>query len=369
MFRNFMLSSALLLGFWGCTHNKSVAPSQDSQDLTQDSFPGARIPAQQGATLPDQSQYTAFYETARQLDFTKPNVKLKMSSGGTSVYAVIEVDGKPIGAVLPENTATKISGEIAAFHLGRALGIGPLYQEGVYYYLTGANLEAFRGIIPDAPFSGKWKEQNRLSVLEQIRKSPQGIDTVFKKFGTKPVDYPGLVNAAANRFNGAHILQGSRTPFGQFLDCKGPQPSKSVVVTANKGTATEYEMATQLSSIFLIDALTQQWDRFSGGNLQTITENGKVRFAANDNGGTWSSSWTQRFLSIVSRFDRNVAQRILALDDFLNRRSSEFLGLRSETELAQALGIERFPSAMRAIKTSLSSVAAHIRANQDCFFE
>lgn len=329
----------------------------------------AREPNQVRAVLPDHAEYRRFYQIAEGLDFTQPNTKLKMSSGGTSVYAVIEVDGRAIGAVLPENSATKVSGEIAAFHVARALGVGHLYQPGVYYHLTGRNLAAFKAIIPKDPFPSKWKEFNRVNVSKLIDENPDGIGTVFKEFGKKPDNYDDLVDRSANAFRPEHRLPGSQTSMGQLLSCRGAQPNKNTVVTVNKGQSTEYMMAKQLSSIFLIDGIMQQWDRFSGGNLQTITENGQVRFAANDNGGTWSKNWTSRFLSIVSRFDRAVAQRILELDAFLNQGSGEFLGIRTEAELAQAFGIERFPAAMRNIKSSIRLVATHIQSHPNCFFE
>lgn len=342
----------------GCGHSSPRSTPDQAE---------SRAPAQAPGELPDAGDWRSFYDTARDLDLTRSDVTLSMSTGGTSVYAVVSVSGRPIGAVIPENSATRIPGEIMAFHLSRALGVSHLYQPGVRYFLTGANLQAFRAIVPDTPFVGKKnKEINRKAVLEQIRKQPQGIDTVFKLFGTKPKDYDALVQS--NRINEAHVLKGGTGPFAAFLKCQGPRPSATARLTLNGGTGVELELARQLSSIFLIDALTQQWDRFSGGNLQTVTEQGEVRFFAADNGGTWEGTgWTQKFLNIVSRFDPGVADRILEMDRFF-REGGEFLGLRSPEEFARAMGVENYPKAMSRFRASLELVAAHVRKHQGCTF-
>lgn len=329
----------------------------------------ARGIAQADSSFSGAEQWAKIQQIAADLDITPASgATLKMSSGGTSVYAVITRSNAPIGAVIPENSATSLSGEILAYSLSRALGVSELYQPGIYFFLSGNNLQAFETIIPNTPFPYKHKEENRLKLIERLQKNPHGIDTVFKKWDSKPSDYDPMVNVSANTLNTSHVLPGSSQPLAGFLKCNGPKPSQDIKVTMNKGSTSEYEAARQLSSILLIDALVQQWDRFSGGNLQTLTKDGNVSFVAYDNGGTWSTPWTAKNLSFVSRFDRTVAERILGLNRFLHQNSGEYQGLKTEAELTAALGMEKFPNAMATLRKTVKQVATHIEQNQNCFF-
>lgn len=346
----------VVFGLLGCAHSSS------SQ---------RQISSAGSADLPDAAQWGALRALADNLDFTRPNVELAPSTGGTSVYAVIKVDGKPIGAVLPENAATVISGEIFTFHLGRAFGIAEYYQPGFFHLLRGENLNKFKTLVTSMAISAKQtqKLENRKNVLANIAKNPQGIKTVFKQFGVKPLDYDALVSVSTNSLNKTHVLKGSKSTVAQLLSCKGPQPSPSVAITANGGATTEYEAIRQISNMLLTDALTQQWDRFSGGNLQTMTENGKVSFVSIDNGGTWGGdSYTKKTLGYVSRFDRNVADQILQLDNFLNQKKGAYQGLQTEQDFLSAFGVEQFPAVLPRFKKALSLVATYIRNNPDCYF-
>lgn len=320
------------------------------------------------AGLPDQPQWEYLYEIGRTLDLTAQNTTISPSTGGTSVYAVVKVNGKPKGAVLPENSSTSISGEIMTFHLARALGYSEIYQPAVYFDLTGPSLKLFRNMVQRMSPGGELKTENRSNILARIARNPNGIAAVYKDWQVKPKDYDAIVAVDSNAFNSRHVLPGSRTYFGNFLKCKGPMPSSSVIVKVNGGTSNELAMAKQLSTIFLIDALTQQFDRFSGGNLHTIQLNNEVKFASIDNGGTWGGlGWTRTFLRLVSRFDRNVAEGILEMDDFISR-GVPYKDLTTQTEFIDAMGISRVSKQFENFKAALKLTAAHIRANP-CYFE
>lgn len=318
--------------------------------------------------LSSEKQWQELQQMAANFDITAASgTRLVLSSGGTSVYAEIHRGGRPIGAVIPANAASKLSGEVMSYTVARLLGVSDLYQGGIYVRLSGANLQAFSAMVPRSALKNKIKENNRREILKRIAANPGGIDAIFKKWDAKPAAYNALVGG--NKLSSSHVLKGSKRPFASFLQCEGPQPSKSVTVTMNGGTTTEWQAARELSSILLIDALMQQWDRYSGGNLQTVTtKDGRVYFAAFDNGGTWSSPWTARNLDYVSRFDPEVARRLLELNRFVNLGGSEFLGLRTEQELIQVLNAEHFPDEYAILKQTLAKVAKHIEANRGCEF-
>lgn len=326
-----------------------------------------------GPELPDHARWIQLKNFADTLNLADGATQLSLSKGGTSVYAVVLREGQAIGAVIPENSATSLSGEVMSYNIARALGVSHLYQEGVYFFVTGENLKVFDSIVPKTPFAEakfKSKEENRMTLLNQIAKHPGGIDMIYKPWGAKPEDYDNLVRASDTSINGSHILEGSSKPFASFLKCQGPQPSAGVTVTMNEGTTSELLAAQELSSILLIDALTQQWDRFSGGNLQTTTVNGSVQFVAFDNGGTWGGpKWTQRSLGMVSRFDRKVVREILDMNMFVNEGAGSYRGFRTEQELIAAFGIEHFPRYYANFKQSLALVAQHLRKNADCYFQ
>src|SRR5690349_7789126 len=99
-------------------------------------------------------------EFVTNLNLTEEGTTLKMSSGGTSVYAVINRGGQDIGAVIPENAATKLSGEVMSFYLAKILGYADIYQPGLYFHLDGKNLKAFTQMIPLAKMNNKLREEN-----------------------------------------------------------------------------------------------------------------------------------------------------------------------------------------------------------------
>lgn len=344
-----------------CAHNNLNSETNQNREPSQ-------VPAAK-AKLPDANRWVEIENYAKNIDLTDASTELKPSTGGTSVYAIIKQNNQYVGAVIPENSASILSGEIVAFNLARALGTADIFQPAFYHFLNGKNLKPFTRLIENTEAKSKNKLENKKVVLERLAKHPEGIPTAFKKFGTKPVDYDNAVSVNANTLRTSHILNGSQRTIGEMLNCKGTQPSQSVTVKMNGGQTTEAEAIKQLSNIFMIDALTQQWDRFSGGNLQTVTENGKVMFVSFDNGGTWGGgSKTRLFMSLVSRFDRTLAERVLQLDDFFEKQIP-FQGITNDRQMMEALDIEAYPKSYQRLKDSVTLLADHIRMNPNCFFQ
>jgi hypothetical protein len=367
-----LFSGCLAIGFLSACSHAPAAPEAATSSTAADAM-DHRHPAanRRLAVLPDQDAWQALYDYADNLDLANPGVTLTLSSGGTSIYAVINIGGKAVGAIIPENSSSLVSGETLAFTLSRALGVYELYQPGVYHALSGRNLDAFMTVVPRTPIMKngrlqKNKEENRISILKRYQKQ-RVFDAVFKRWDEKPKNFEAI-NGNGPMINTTLVLPGSRSTVASLLQCNGPRPSPAVTVSFNGGTNTEYEAARELSAILLIDALTQQWDRFSGGNLQTITKNGRSMFVSIDNGGTWGGTRaTLRNLSMVSRFDRGVAQQILDMDDFFTTRRP-YKGLRNDAEFVSAFDIVQAPTAFKKFKESLKLTADHIRRHPNCFF-
>lgn len=363
-----VLTVALLAA---CTHTQVASHATTATD--------GRTPANaRQAVLPDQAQYDDLYNFADTLDLTDARWSVQMHQGeGTSVYGVISPagGGKPIGAIIVQNSSGSVTGETLSFPIARALGFPEIVQPAVYHYLTGANLQKFISILPSTPIvlkSGalnKNKELNRLTILQRYKDHPEGMDAVFKRWDVKPADY-NPINGDNRKINPTYVMPGSHDAAASMLTCEGPRPDAGTRVTFAGGSTDELSAVRQLSNILILDALEMEWDRFSGGNLQTVTTNGVVRFVAIDNGGTWGTGSTERNLSMVTRFDKTTADRVLAMDDFLQHRSASFMGLRSDQDFRVAFDIAQ-PSADQTFvkfRDALAKTAAHIRAHAGCYF-
>src|SRR5690606_22384320 len=88
--------------------------------------------------------------------------------------------------------------------------------------------------------------------------------------------------------------------------------------------AVDTDLAKQLSFMTLLDALNSQRDRFGiyGSNLEAMLNyrDGTFKISAVDNGGiahSFDTSSLKYFLRATTRFEREVAERVLELDEFL----------------------------------------------------
>jgi hypothetical protein len=320
------------------------------------------------AKLPTTPQVEHFLEFATHLETAlesgDEHFKLvPKKTGGTSAYALVQTDDGIAGALLPENSATSIVGEVSSFNISRALGFGELEQPGVKLQLRGKGLAAFRSMLENARYSGP-KEQNRLAILKQIKACKEdGLACVYKEWGkVKPVEYsaieaPGSPNGRLNE----------KDRFAVFLKASAPQPSANLVKLAN-GTATEKELAVELSNILVVDALAGQWDRFSGGNLHLLREGDHVHFAALDNGGatlTESMRYLNLFKQWVMRFDATTAERVAAMDALVTN-GTPFLGFSDRDAFCHALGIDGKKD-REAFFKRVHAVAAHVASSPGRF--
>lgn len=273
------------------------------------------------------------------------------AGGGTSAYAVVQREGQGVlGALIPNNSANYITGEVNAWSLGRALGCAELFQPAVRVSLRGKGLQTFRTLLRQVSYKGN-KEQNRVDILKQIEHEPDALPVAFKRWAQNKKDYPIEVGNTLN----------TRDTIARYLRSDAPEPT-DVTVTIRGATATQRDLARQLSNIFLVDALCGQWDRFSGGNLHTNVQDGHVQFMALDNGGasiTGPLRYTTKYTNLVSRFDKDVADRLLGMDALLNG-GHEFAGFTDAHAFAEAVGCQK-PREQEFLAKRVHLVAAHVR--------
>jgi len=263
-----------------------------------------------------------------------------------------------------------------SYNLARILGLTEYYGPGVHFRLKGNGLQAFRELIKVESFSGH-KEKNRQNLLKQTEDA-HVLYCTYKKWGNTPYDLDKLIRS--NFIDTDNILV-------KYISTENKKPGirqiylSQLSSTSRKGQAPAAELAKQLSGIMLIDMLTGQWDRFSGGNLQATISNGKLKLASFDNGGTFSygkaSKWFDKYKVIVSRFDRNVIEILFKMNRFLNEKSIDsFSGFNSEPEFRAELGIINGPDNLsksdwiwRNFKENLSKLIEHIKSVESRYGE
>ena len=128
------------------------------------------------------------------------------------------------------------------------------------------------------------------------------------------------LDAIANTHAASNGAPNASYPIIQFLQAANEKPVAGKRLTLKAGyVGDELELAREYSVIMTIDAVTQQWDRYSGGNVVIRKDDqGRAHFYMTDNGGAdLSDRWNARNFTWFSRFDRGVIQKLADLKRFL----------------------------------------------------
>ncbi len=323
--------------------------------------------------LPTAPDVEEFLQVASRLDLADPRLEFADGSGGMSInleykgmglmgdFMSVNADGKG------DNGAGNPEGQIVAYNLSRILGYSRSYGRGCWYQISGYPVQVLRSLAERNGSSRQAVQEARERLLRTT--SQASVDGTLSLYGPKPYGLSALEAAG-----GPNGLFNEASPFASYLQSYGARPENRIV-SLGRYPVNELEAARTLSTIFVVDALTEQWDRFSGGNISVVKDGALYRLVAYDNGGAgiggWGSGYQTRYLSWTSRFDRNVVREVLAMDDFMAGRVTSYLGFRSQPEFLRALGIRRFE---RGFRKGVSKVAAHMRATltregQDAYFE
>lgn len=288
------------------------------------------------------------------------------------VHTKVLRDGEVIGAFRSETSSTCVDGEIASFNIARVLGCGELFQPVSPIELRGKGLGTLRQLMETSRFP-EAKEKDRRQVLQEIEDNPDGMRGDFRKVTPVDAEKYHAIELPALPPNG-RLNEEDRVAV--FLKCGSPQPSGAEIkLKGLDARAPAVSLARELSDILLVDALAGEWDRFSGGNLHVVVVKGRAHFLAVDNGGSGfedEQGYMKLFKKWVTRFDRGVAERLFALEDFLKRQGSggaamkpkKFLGFADERSLADAMSIS-MPGDWEVFRRRVSEVAAHVRSGGD----
>jgi hypothetical protein len=272
------------------------------------------------------------------------NYQFKELSGSTSINMKIEkIDTsdpkgyKSRGSYIPHNSAANPDVEIGASQLGAILGFDSIYRPAAPYELGPVGSKALKSLIDSAHISNRQRLENKANILKAIQTGMPLKGCVKAKKDDTNVALDEIANTHAAP-NGA---PNSSHPIIRLLQASSPQPVQGKTVTLKNGyVGDELELAREFSVIMLIDAVTQQWDRYSGGNVVIRKDDqGHAHFYATDNGGAdISSSWSPRNLNWFSRFDRSAVQKLTDIKKFLDAPATGYLGYTDPKAFVVDLG-------------------------------
>ncbi len=281
------------------------------------------------------SKFAALMQT---LDISSSEYTLEYKTHGTSVgmHVRLAVDDKKFGKWAPQNEATDVEAQVVSYRLGLYLNMSYLVTPSEYYSVKDSALETFANFVRNSSEKNSLRQKNRSRQLAVLAKNPSSISGVFTQ-QPSTAEVLQIADTSANTIS-------SSNPIARFISAGGPVPSKTKKMslagvktkTGEIPTETEFELARQFSQIMVLDMLCGQWDRWSGGNVEATWDKAlNVRFFARDNGGAemYGTSAIQKYLHIVSRFDRDQITRVRQLAADLSKSPSETassLGLKSD---------------------------------------
>jgi hypothetical protein len=297
-------------------------------------------------------------------------------SGSTSINLKVQkIDPtdpkgyKSRGSFVPRNSSANPDVEAAAFNLAVILGFDRNYRFAAKYSLGPTAKSAFKALLLATNFSSASRKANKNRILLAMESAPR-LPGVLK---AKKDDSTVALDAMAAPKAGPNGGPSSSHPIMRFLQASNPQPVAGKELTLRSGyTGDELELVREYSVIMLIDALTQQWDRYSGGNI-TIRKDadGKAHFYATDNGGAdFSSQWSSRNVDWFSRYDRTAIAKLTELRDFLDQPEKGLLGYKDAENFVVDLGldIEMKPAAYLALlRRNIAKVLDRVRQNEQQF--
>jgi hypothetical protein len=297
-------------------------------------------------------------------------------SGSTSINLKIQkIDTtdpqghKSRGSFVTRNSAANPDVEAAAFNLAVILGFDGNYRVAVKYKLGPVAKSAFKALLLGMNFSSSSRRSNKNSILLAIANTPM-LPGVLK---AKKDDSTVSLDEMADPRVGSNGGPRSSHPVIRFLQAANPQPVAGKQLTLKSGyTGDELELAREYSVVMLIDAVTQQWDRYSGGNI-TISKDdaGKTHFYTTDNGGAdFSTRWSSRNVDAFSRYDRKSIAKLAELRNFLDRPESAMLGYNNAENFVVDLGLDtamKPANYLALLRRNVAAVLDRVHENQTRF--
>jgi hypothetical protein len=305
-----------------------------------------------GQSLPGTKRDLDFDAHMKTVDLDDPKMRLEYklaSAGGSSIGMFIGVGDAPTDrSFVPTNPSSIPEAEVVAYRLSRFLGVSRLTYPVDYYQLGTKATAQFKAMVTATPENtDKDRAYNRNLVLTELKRNPSVLGIYRIRPKTKM--YTASVLGTDGEFN-------MKLWLAREIQASGPMPGeKQISLDGIKGgqkgfpevpTERRVELARQLSTIFVLDQLFGQWDRFWNNLEASGDKNGRLKLIARDNGGATLENWDTRddYNRWYSRFDRDLIDRLTALNAFLKGKSSEFSGYTDVEAWKKAVGFISAPS-------------------------
>lgn len=297
--------------------------------------------------IPGTKRDLEFDAHVKAVDLDEPQYRIeykKPTPDGSSVGLFIGIGDKPTDrSFVPTNPSSIPEAEVVAYRLSRFLGISRLFYPVDYYQLGPKATAKFAQLIKKTP-SGSDEDSihNRNLVLAELDRSPA---TLFGIYRLKPKTK--MYAASALGSNGKFD---ESTGLAQEIKATGRIPDeKRMSLAGVKGgqagfpempTEQRVELARQLSTIFVMDMLLGQWDRFWNNLEASGDKNGRLKLIARDNGGATLDDFEgyEDYNRWVSRFDRDLITELTALNAFLKGQARAYAGFTDVSAWKKAAG-------------------------------
>jgi hypothetical protein len=303
-------------------------------------------------TLPGIKRDLDFDARVKTIDLEDPKYRIeykKPTPDGSSVGLFIGVGDKPTDrSFVPTNPSSIPEAEVVAYRLSRFLGISRLFYPVDYYQLGPKATAKFAAMITATPAADKDSVYNRNLVLTELKANPSSIFGIYRE---RPKTK--MFTASALGREGKFDETTGRMPDERKIPLEGIKGGQSGF--PDVPTEQRVELARQLSTIFVMDMLLGQWDRFWNNLEASGDRSGRLKLIARDNGGATLDDWEQHadYNRFVSRFDRDLIARLTALNAFLKGRTGEFGGYKSVDDWKKVVGF-RVPASFEVFSTKLS---------------
>jgi len=286
--------------------------------------------------------------------------------GRSIIVKVKDKDGKKLGVFKPNSGSTMYRGEYASYRLGVMTGAGDLYPPTEVECMNTETQKKIRPFLAKTNFSTIIKEENRLALLQEIDRNLQKKEPLCGAFKT-------WINDLQFYYDMGTIANLKNHSVYKYMRATGPQPPHKKVEIKQCtellepkgcyiGIGYADEMAKDMSSIMLIDAVMGDSDRFPGGNVHfrsvdgNVVNNGKTfmfghsRLFSLDNGATLKPLDTAGLDNLkrsrVSRFSKIAVAKLRELKK------------KSKDEIISELKIT--PEEYDILKTNLDKTIAYV---------
>jgi hypothetical protein len=300
----------------------------------------------QAQTVPGIKRDIDFDALIKTVDLDDPALTLvykKPTTDGSSIGFYIGTGDKPASAsFVPTNTSSVPEAEVVSYRLARFLGVSRNYYPVGYYKLGPKATATFREMVLSAREVELDRTINRDMVMKDLKANPDSILGIYR-IKPKTKMYAAKSLGSEGRFNFQSVLADALRASGQM-----PTDEKIPLEGVKGGRADfptpplerQVELARQLSTIFVIDQLVGQWDRFWGNLEASGDKTGRLKLVARDNGGATLNDWEdyKTYNNWVSRYDRKLIEQLTALNAFLKGESKDFSGFTAPDQWKDAAG-------------------------------